>query len=109
MLKIQKNSLVHSTFATPFNTKDTQWYGVWSNQGWLEDINFPVLIVEQFVGELDKDGNNCSVITAQGTNVWVNSIDLDFLHWEDLNRIERMMFESLQKKGVQFMLCNGEV
>ena len=110
MTTIPKNPLVHSTYGVPQTDRNANWYGVWSansyaNDGeWLEAQDFPVMILNQYDYDIDGDGNNCEVLTIQGTVTNVNSVDLDFKHWEDLNPIEQRILSLLYQRGIQLPL-----
>lgn len=87
-----------------------EYYGVWSDIGWLDVIHFPLLIIEQSVDEFpdyEHDSDfNVSAINAFGKNVFVMAQDLEFLTWTDLNPIEQKLYETVEQRGVQLQLVN---
>ena len=62
------------------------------------------MILEQYDYDLDGDGNNCQVLTLQGTVTNINSIDISFAHWEDLNPLEQRILSMLYVRGIQLPL-----
>jgi len=110
MTIIRKNLLVHSAYGVPQTDRSGNWYGIWSakpyaNDGeWLDEQHFPVMILEQYDYDLDGDGNNCQVLTLQGTVTNINSIDVNFAHWEDLNPFEQRILGMLYVRGIQLPL-----
>ena len=89
-----------------------EYYGVWSDIGWLDVTHFPLLILAQSVDEFpdyEHDSDfNVSAINAYGKNVLVMSQDLDFLTWLDLNPIEQKLYKTIEQRGVQLQLINIE-
>ncbi len=87
-----------------------EYYGVWSDIGWLDVTHFPLLVLTQSVDEFpdyEHDSDfNVSAINAYGKNVLVMSQDLDFLTWLDLNPIEQRLYETIEQRGVQLQLVN---
>lgn len=110
MTIIRKNPLVHSTYGVPQTDKNDNWYGIWSAKTyaddgeWLDEHHFPVMILNQYDYDVDGDGNNCEVLTLQGTVTNINSIDVDFAHWEDLNPIEQHILSMFYQRGIQLPL-----
>ena len=109
-----KQSLQSRTFARSLVHEELdEYYGVWSDIGWLDVTHFPLLIVEQAVDEFpdyEHDSDfNVSAINAYGKNIFVMSQDLAFITWDDLNPIEQKLYETIEEHGVQLQLVNVEV
>ena len=106
-------SLQDRTFARSLvDDQVDEFYGVWSDIGWLDVSHFPLLVLEQSVAEFpdyEHDSDfNVSAINAYGKNVFVMSQDLTFLTWSELNSIEQKLYETIEEHGVQLQLINIE-